>query len=360
MNLLVDIATGRIVHYSESAIPPTENTVMAYYKDTMPFDITPNNCWNWRLVGTELIKVNTPTQFGINKQSLINQINKRCDEEYKKLISQTFVNDIRNELYSSQDLVVLNAISTANGKDVGRIKDEYKLRMESRRSNVAIIEFIRSRFLTATNFCEHIEELDSVKKSFAEAIFTKEYVSSPDRFLITTIQTDVDVEELLTEVVVNNDWDVFTKRQVEIEVQKDTQSIPLIAGVPLSNLPWPNNLWDSSEVSPTTLYERYPKIVSWLNDFAEQNNLEIARVAIVKLMVDGQVGSHIDVGEYYRPYRRYHLCLQGCYKYSVLFKEILANAGTLFSFDNKNSHKSSNVGTVPRISIIFDAKKKTS
>lgn len=358
MNLVIDIATSRVVFFSDREVVAAEKTVVATYRGEIPEGMTEKNCWNWKLIGAELVKSTAPFQADINKKALIASITSRCDAEHKKLKDAAFIAEVAEELSGVKPETTLKFMSVATGKSVDALKAEYENILEDHKRAVIIIEFIRNRFLTAASYCESVEEVESIKQSFNEATFTWEYITSADRELIEVIDTNVLVDFMLREV---NDrelnWDVSTDRQEQIYVQKDTQSIPLVSGVPIEGKLWPSNLWDSLLFQQTALYNQYPAIITWLNDYAAANNLLIARIAIVKLKVGGEVGSHIDVGEYYRAYQRYHLCLDGSYEYSVLGKTETINKGTLLRFDNKNVHYSRNVGDVPRIAIIFDAKK---
>jgi hypothetical protein len=173
--------------------------------------------------------------------------------------------------------------------------------------------------------------------------------------LIDILDNDVDVADMLCEVQEQEDnWYIETGRQKLLKEQVDTEYIPLVSPIPLLGVTGNAAGWDSHRYKPTSLYEKYPRIVSWLNDFSRRTGEKIARVALVRLKVNGQVIPHIDVGEYYRHRNRYHLCLDGAYYYHVNNESKLIEAGTLFRFDNDMPHWSVNEGNTPRISVIFD------
>jgi hypothetical protein len=173
--------------------------------------------------------------------------------------------------------------------------------------------------------------------------------------LITVLDNDVDVTAMMEEIRSQEEnWYVETGRQKSIPVQSETESIPLVKPIPLLGVTGHPSQWDSHRYRPTPLYEKYPNIISWLNNFSLKYGEKIARVALVRLKVDGQVGSHIDFGEYYRHRNRYHLCLDGAYYYHVNNESKLIETGTLFRFDNDMPHWAVNEGNIPRISVIFD------
>ena len=73
------------------------------------------------------------------------------------------------------------------------------------------------------------------------------------------------------------------------------------------------------------------------------------------------MGWHIDDGTYYHSRDRYHLSLQGIYKYWVGDTPDDPNAemhiiepGTFFWFNNKKYHKALNIGDVDRLTFVFD------
>ena len=77
---------------------------------------------------------------------------------------------------------------------------------------------------------------------------------------------------------------------------------------------------------------------------------------ILSLPVGGKVGTHIDIGNYYFTRDRYHLSIQGKYKYHVGDEEVLIEPGMLVWFNNKIPHGTENVGDETRITFVFDVK----
>ena len=70
--------------------------------------------------------------------------------------------------------------------------------------------------------------------------------------------------------------------------------------------------------------------------------------------VGEMVGAHIDEGTYYLDKDRYHLSIQGQYKYFVGNEDIVVDAGTLLWFNNKIPHGTVNLGDETRITFVFD------
>ena len=82
---------------------------------------------------------------------------------------------------------------------------------------------------------------------------------------------------------------------------------------------------------------------------------KIYRCGFLALPVEGIVGAHIDEGTYYQDKDRYHLSIQGQYKYFVGNESIVVDPGTLLWFNNKIPHGTVNLGDVTRITFVFDA-----
>ena len=61
---------------------------------------------------------------------------------------------------------------------------------------------------------------------------------------------------------------------------------------------------------------------------------KIRRCAFLSLPVGEIVGTHIDEGTYYLTKDRYHLSIQGKYKYTVGDETMIVEPGTFFWFNN--------------------------
>ena len=112
-----------------------------------------------------------------------------------------------------------------------------------------------------------------------------------------------------------------------------------------------NQYVGDSEVSvETPAYSRHTEIVGFL----KRNFKKFDRCGFLSLPVGGEVGQHIDIGDYYQTRDRYHLAIQGSYVYTVGEESVKVDAGDLLWFNNKLLHGTKNVGDVVRITFVFD------
>ena len=109
---------------------------------------------------------------------------------------------------------------------------------------------------------------------------------------------------------------------------------------------------NSERLQRTEMYDRFTEVHKF---WKQWGFTEHARAAFFKLKPGGTVGKHIDDGTYYLNKDRYHLALQGTYRYRVGNYEMIVNPGTFFWFHNKEYHGAWNIGEVDRISLVFDA-----
>ena len=149
-------------------------------------------------------------------------------------------------------------------------------------------------------------------------------------------------------------WDRSTGRQDKIKVQREAQAIPL-RGLVKSKI-GDRKRCDVHESRYTTGSVKFPVARAFLESFAAEQDAELSRAKIVRLMPGRRVFPHIDRGEYYRLRDRYHLVLRseaGSYLKSG-DEEIRMQEGELWWFDNKAVHEAYNDGEVERIHMIFD------
>lgn len=107
---------------------------------------------------------------------------------------------------------------------------------------------------------------------------------------------------------------------------------------------------DSDISVPTPAYNKHTHVINFLKRHFKNHN----RCGFLSLPVGGEVGKHIDVGNYYLTRDRYHLCIQGVYEYTVGDETVLVEPGTLLWFNNKLEHGTKNVGDCVRITFVFD------
>lgn len=110
---------------------------------------------------------------------------------------------------------------------------------------------------------------------------------------------------------------------------------------------------DSELCVPTPAFQRHQNVLLVLSRYFKH----IGRCAFIHLPVGQSVGAHIDIGSYYQTRDRYHLAIQGKYRYNVGDEHVIVNPGTLFWFNNKAMHGTENLGDVPRITFVFDVKQ---
>jgi hypothetical protein len=170
---------------------------------------------------------------------------------------------------------------------------------------------------------------------------------------IRIIQTNIDVSKVLKQLEDNpNDWgsqkSVGKTEQVDPTKYKTTVDVlQLIMG----GVSKPGELAFNTETCiKTPTYDNHIEIFKILNKYFKKYR----RCAFLKLPVGQEVGFHIDEGTYYLTKDRYHLSIQGKYKYTVGDESIIVEPGTLFWFNNKMLHSAVNIGDVPRITFVFD------
>jgi len=111
---------------------------------------------------------------------------------------------------------------------------------------------------------------------------------------------------------------------------------------------------DTEICIPTPAYNRHTEIIGFLN----RHFKGFKRCGFLSMPVGGHMGMHIDMGTYYLTKDRYHLAIQGTYKYFVGDEEVVITPGTLFWFNNKMMHGAENIGDCTRITFVFDAPHK--
>ena len=113
----------------------------------------------------------------------------------------------------------------------------------------------------------------------------------------------------------------------------------------------PEDFVGDSELSmPTPAYKHHPEIIGFL----KRHFKKFDRCGFLSLPVGGEVGQHIDQGTYYLTRDRYHLSIQGTYRYTVGGESVVVEPGTLLWFNNKLMHGTHNIGDDVRITFVFD------
>ena len=107
---------------------------------------------------------------------------------------------------------------------------------------------------------------------------------------------------------------------------------------------------DSETCVPTPAIHRHTEIVGFL----KRHFPKFSRCGFLSLPVGGHVGLHIDEGTYYHTRDRYHLSIQGRYRYFVGDEQYDVEPGTLLWFNNKLMHGTENIGDCTRVTFVFD------
>lgn len=107
---------------------------------------------------------------------------------------------------------------------------------------------------------------------------------------------------------------------------------------------------DSELCVPTPAYKNHTEIIGFL----KRHFKDFRRCGFLSLPVGGMVGLHIDEGTYYLTKDRYHLSIQGRYKYMVGDEHVIVEPGTLLWFNNKLMHGTENIGDETRVTFVFD------
>lgn len=107
---------------------------------------------------------------------------------------------------------------------------------------------------------------------------------------------------------------------------------------------------DTEICIPTPAAQRHTEVIRFL----KRNFKKFSRCGFLSLPVGGEVGQHIDVGNYYLTRDRYHLSIQGRYIYTVGDESVTVEPGTLLWFNNKLPHGTKNIGDCVRVTFVFD------
>ena len=171
---------------------------------------------------------------------------------------------------------------------------------------------------------------------------------------IRVIKQGINVSKILKQLQQNvSDWD--SQKNIEgVQDLVDGYGFPAVQASVLQlkmGVVQPDQYVGDSETSAETpAYKRHTEIVGFL----KRNFKRFDRCGFLSLPIGGEVGQHIDIGSYYQTRDRYHLAIQGTYDYTVGGETVRVNPGDLIWFNNKLSHGTKNVGTVVRITFVFD------
>jgi hypothetical protein len=111
---------------------------------------------------------------------------------------------------------------------------------------------------------------------------------------------------------------------------------------------------DTEICIPTPAFQHHTEILRFLR----RHFKKFSRCGFLSLPIGGIVGKHIDIGDYYLTRNRYHLAIQGTYRYTVGDESVIVESGTLLWFNNKLEHGTENLGDCVRVTFVFDVPHK--
>jgi hypothetical protein len=170
---------------------------------------------------------------------------------------------------------------------------------------------------------------------------------------IRIIETGIDVSKIKEQLeLYSEDWGIQTDMAHADMLDPTTNLVSakvlqLIVGAVTDAT---QNIHDSEICIPTPACGRHTEVLKW----AWKTFGRFARCAFLSLPQGKIVGKHIDVGTYCLNKDRYHLSIQGRYKYMVGDEEVIVEPGTFLWFNNKLPHGTENIGDCTRITFVID------
>lgn len=170
---------------------------------------------------------------------------------------------------------------------------------------------------------------------------------------IRIIKTGINVSKIKAQLEkYSDDWN--GQKNIKNAKQLDPHEYTITAGVlqlVMGGISKPDEFAFNTEICiETPAYQHHTEIIGFL----KRHFHKFKRCGFLSLPVGGFVGTHIDQGTYYLTKDRYHLSIQGRYKYHCGDDEVIVEPGTLLWFNNKLPHGTHNVGDETRITFVFD------
>ena len=170
---------------------------------------------------------------------------------------------------------------------------------------------------------------------------------------IKVLKTGIDVSKIRKQLEkYPEDWG-SQKGLKDVEIKDPHQYITSVDVLQLvmGGVSKPDEDVGNTEIcNKTPAYKKHSEIRKFLN----KNYPNYCRCGFLALPVGEIVGAHIDEGTYYLDKDRYHLSIQGQYKYIVGNEDVIVDVGTLLWFNNKIPHGTVNLGDETRITFVFD------
>lgn len=164
------------------------------------------------------------------------------------------------------------------------------------------------------------------------------------------IEKNIDVRPILNQVLANpQDWQAVSHYENVGGLKNPPGFLPLIMAIAEDG----HKAMDSELLVRTPMFDKYDEVLQYIFN---KGITKLSRAAFFKLAVGCGVPLHIDEGTYYKHKDRYHLSLQGRYRYKVEDEEHIIEPGTFFWFDNKKYHEAENISPdTDRITFVFDS-----
>lgn len=185
---------------------------------------------------------------------------------------------------------------------------------------------------------------------------TEVTVDAPGKY-IRILDTGIDISDVVNQLAMYpDDWGIQQTMHNTGDVTKDLNFPEVDVGVlqlVMGAISSPDQYVGDTEICvPTPAFYRHTAILGILSRYFK----DVSRCAFLRLPVGKGVGGHIDRGDYYLTRDRYHVSIQGKYKYIVGDEYVIIDPGMLVWFNNKVIHGTENLGDVPRITFVFDVK----
>ena len=357
MILVLDTKSNRVIFYTSDLsqnLVLTNNSVIYRYTGIWPSQITLENCWDWMLVESELVHAATYNNrnglsiLEINRKEYIKNVNRKSNsviDNYKKLdLIKLIIEELDN---NNQGGDLIKSISEGTGESLENTILYFKDQFDSYKSLLSFVEFTRHRYIRALQLCRSNSELSYIYNKFNININNRSLPTA----LIEIIEENINTEDIKNEILALSDelWSIE-----QIDSRQESNIIELIKVIPTEFLEYPEKIWNSLYYEDTPLLDQLPALTTFLKNFAKVKSAKLARIMITKMDINEEVEWAVDIGEYYKNKKRYHLCLDGTYNISVLDKSYIMNPGSLIYVDNKLPNMRQQFGNTPRISIIFD------
>jgi hypothetical protein len=169
------------------------------------------------------------------------------------------------------------------------------------------------------------------------------------------IKRSIDIGPLVRETrTAETLWSLNTRRQLELPVHRETNSIILRA----PDVGWfsTQNVRDVQKCRTMPEASVFPLLMRFLGDFSREQHASLQRAMIVRLRPGGAVYPHVDTGRYYQITDRYHLVLVSPRGSPMVCgtEKVVMHEGELWWFQNKLRHDAYNHAASWRVHVIFD------